>query len=126
MNRNSIALWQILKAHTSITRKSLNKKDIYVTSNWCTKAKEKEEKNNKVHSFFLIIIIQVLNTVSFLLLVGTMTVTQLAFRDTLWRTHSCTVIFLTLAVNNLHFIPFLFMNSGSSCGWKGLYKLLLL
>lgn len=40
------------------------------------KSKGEERKNNKVHSFFLIIIIQVLNTVSFLLLVGTMTVTQ--------------------------------------------------
>jgi len=45
-----MALLQLLKAQISLTRRSLNSKDIYVTTSWYTKAREKKEKTIK---FFL-------------------------------------------------------------------------
>lgn len=47
VNRNPMAQLQLLKAQTFLTRRSLNEKDIYVTSSWYTKAREKKEKTTK-------------------------------------------------------------------------------
>lgn len=100
------------KAQNFLMRRSSNKKDVYATSGDTQKEGKKGEKNPIVHSFFLLIIIlQVLNTQTLLLLVGTMTVTSVSLPDCSLETKAkeeCFGILTQLFVGS-HSIPILFM-----------------